>query len=508
MTLVYLAAAWTAGIALAKAVHLPWQVLPLVALFSFLGLLLWRDDRRVQLGALCAVMFVLGAGRLMLAVPRFDESSLATYNGAGWVTLEGVVVGEPDVRDTHTNLRVRAERLTLPDGTEREVEGLVLVKADRYLERKHGDRIVVEGLLETPPVYESFSYRDYLARQGVHSLIERAQVSLLAEKQANPLPYHLYAFKRRAQETVADILPEPQAALLTGILLGVETGIPEDLQSDFATTGTTHIIAISGFNMTIIAGLFAGLALRLLDRRRALWVAIAGVGVYTLLVGAAPSVVRAAMMGLLVLFARYVGRESYAPVSLAAVVIGMTVYNPHTLWDVGFQLSFASTAGLMLYTEPLEGLFERMLARVTTAERARQIVALVSESLIVTLAAQLTTTPIILHYFGRLSLVTLVSNFLILPVQPGVMIWGGAATLLGLVVPALGRLVGWVAWVFLTYTIEVVRLTAQVPRASVPVQMEGWMVWAYGSLLAGLTWWLAQPRERRRGLWGRVRDWL
>jgi competence protein ComEC len=78
-------------------------------------------------------------------------------------------------------------------------------------------------------------------------MISRAQVSLLAENQANPLRTHLYAFKRRAQQTIAGILPEPQAALLTGILLGVESGIPRDVQDDFAATGTTHIIAISGF---------------------------------------------------------------------------------------------------------------------------------------------------------------------------------------------------------------------------------------------------------------------
>ena len=505
MTLVYLTIAWLAGIALAKATSLPWQALPVLGLAAFLGLLLWRDDRCVRVGALCALMLALGAGRLLLATPHFDETTLATYNDTGWVTLEGVVVGEPDEREYYTNLRVQAERLTLPDGTELEMEGLVLVKAGRYPQRYYGDRVRIEGLLETPPVLEEFSYREYLARQGIHSLIRYARVTLLAEKRANPILYHLFVFKRCAQSTIASILPEPQAALLTGILLGVETGISADLMDDFDATGTTHIIAISGFNITIISGIFAGLAQRLFGRpfgfaqgkRWAVWIAVAGVAVYTVLVGASSAVVRAALMGIIYLWGRHLGRPAFAPASLAAAAIGMTALNPYTLWDVGFQLSFAATLGLVIYTGPLERISERALARFTSAERAERIVGLVNEPLVVTLAAQITTTPILLATFGRLSLVTLATNFLILPAQAGVMIWGGMATLLGLAVWPLGQAVGWVAWVFLTYTIGVVRLTARVPFASAEVQMDGWMVFAYYALLGGLTWYLAQPRERR-----------
>ena len=505
MTLVYLAIAWFAGIAFAKTISLPWQVVPVLGLAAFLGLLLWRDDARVRWGASCALVFALGAGRLLLAVPHFDETSLATYNDAGWVTLEGVVVGEPDEREYYTNLRVRTERLTLPDGTELEVEGVALVQVERYPQRHYGDRVLVTGLLETPPILEGFSYREYLARQGIHSLVHRAQVTLLAERQANPLLYRLFAFKRVAQSTIASILPEPQASLLTGILLGIETGIPVDLMDAFSTTGMTHIIAISGFNITIVSGILAGLARRLFGQRRVVWIAVGGVVIYTVLVGASAAVVRAAIMGILYLWARHLGRGSFAPVSLAAAAVVMTALNPYTLWDVGFQLSVAATAGLVLYTEPLERVFEQVLARVVSAERAQKIVGLVSEALIVTLAAQLTTTGIILHYFGRLSLVTLLANFLVLPAQTAVMVWGGIATLLGLIVRPLGQAVGWVAWVFLTYTIEIVRLTAQVPYASVPVKMTGWMTFVYYVLLGGLTWWLAQPRERRRELWDRLK---
>jgi competence protein ComEC len=504
MMLVYLTFAWTAGIALAKVTNLPWQVLPILGLMGFLGLNLWRENARTRLGALCVLMLALGAGRFLLTVPHFDATSLATYNDIGWVTVEGVVVGEPDEREGSTNLRIKVQHLTLPDGTSLAVEGMALVKVDRYPRRRYGDRIQVEGLLETPPAFEGFSYRDYLARQGIHSIIDRAHVTLVAENEASPILYHLFAFKRYAQSTITDILPEPQASLLTGILLGVETGIPKNLMDDFAATSTTHIIVISGFNITIVSGLFAGLAGRLFNRRKAILVAIAGVVVYTILVGASAAVVRAALMGILYLWGQYLGRGTYAPASLAAAAFLMTAHDPHVLWNVGFQLSFAATLGLVLYTEPLERFSERTLARVTSTERAQKIVALFSEALIVTLAATITTTPILLHHFERLSLVTLVSNFLILPAQPYVMVAGGVALLMGLVVRPLGQVVAWIAWIFLTYTIESVRLTSQLPFTSVPVQMDAWMVFVYYVLLGGFTWWLAQPKERRKEMWHRL----
>jgi competence protein ComEC len=504
MTIVYLAAAWLAGIGLAKQIDVPWQAIVLLGLFSFPVLLLWRESQRIRLAAACTLALILGAGRLLLATPHLDARSLATYNDVGWVTLEGVVMGEPDERDAYTNLRVRADRLVLSDKTEMPIKGLVLVKADRFPQRSYGDRVQVRGPLETPPVLEDFSYKDYLARQGIHSIVQRAEVSLLEEQQASPVLHYLFGFKKHAQSTIATILPEPQAALLTGILLGVETGIPDDLMDDFAATGTTHIIAISGFNITIISGIFYGLARRAFGKNRAFWVATAGVAIYTIFVGASAAVVRAAAMGILYLVATRLGRATYAPASLAAAAFFMTLLNPYTLWDVGFLLSFAATIGLVLYTEPLEGWFERMLARFTSAERAQRIVGLISEALLVTTSAQITTTPIILHIFGRFSLITLATNFAILPVQSYLMLSGMVALLLALLFRPVGQVIGWISWVFLTYTIEMVRLTARVPYASVEVKMEGWMVWAYYGLLAGFTWWFKQAKDRRQEIWSRV----
>jgi competence protein ComEC len=250
------------------------------------------------------------------------------------------------------------------------------------------------------------------------------------------------SLRRRAQVVLRSALPAPESALLEGILLGDENSIPDDLRRDFNATGTTHIIAISGFNITIIATLaIAGFGGWLGARRGMLAAALAIAG-YTLLVGANPSVVRAAFMAGFGLAARRSGRQSHAVASLAGTAGIMTAINPQALWDIGFQHSFAATLGLILYAAPLQHLFERLTAPVLGSERAHRFAGPAGEYLLFTLAAQVMTLPLTLFYFQRFSLTALVANPLILPLQPAVMILGGLATTGGLIWSPMGRILG------------------------------------------------------------------
>lgn len=503
MTLPYLTLAWLAGIVLGNALRPPWQALLLLGLAAVVVGIGWRDNPRVRFPAILLLLVALGAGRLLLSLPRLPPDALARYNDVGPVLIEGTVAAAPDERDTHTRLRLRAERLILPDGQQVSVQGLALVRLPRYPTFSYGDRIQVTGLLETPPEFADFSYRQYLARQNIFSYVRRAQAIWVGRETVNPAQAALLAFRRRAQATISRILHEPAASLLTGILLGVEGGIPADLNDAFAATSTTHIVAISGFNIAIISGIFYGLFRRLLGPRRAVWPSIGGVVLYTLLVGAGASVVRAAIMGILYLLGRHLGRPTYVPASLAAAAFGMTLINPLVLWDVGFQLSFAATLGLVLYADRFQRGAVRLLSHVVSEERARQSMGFLSDALLVTLAAQVATLPLTLYYFRRFSVVSLLTNFLVLPAQPGVMVWGGLATLTGLLWLPLGRCLGWVAWLFLTWTIEVVRWTARIPYAWVDVgRMTAGGTWALYGLIGALTAWAdPQMRARIRAFW-------
>jgi competence protein ComEC len=413
----------------------------------------------------------LGGARYQLVQPTVDESFVAWYNDRpGKTVIEGVLISPPDIRDKYTNLKIRCTQLRSTDESSfTAIEGLLLAKVANGSDWHYGDLLSVEGLLETAPENEEFSYREYLARKNIHSYMPQTKATLLQHNQGNMFLSLIFRLKEIALKTVYQLYPDPEASLLAGILLGVESGIPEDVQQAFRDTGTSHIIAISGFNITIIAGLLATIFSRLIGhgRKGARWgalFALIGIITYTILVGGDAAVVRAAIMGGLTLLAMQLGRRQDGINSLAVVAAIMAMINPNVLWDVGFQLSFAATLGLVMFAEPFQNAFINVASRRLPSETAQRLSGPIGEYLLFTLAATLLTLPITLYHFQRLSLTALLANPLILPVQPPVMLLGGMAVILGMVYQPLGQLVAYLAYPFVAYTIHVVELLAKIPH--------------------------------------------
>ena len=246
MLLVYLGIAWFLGLWLASVVALDWPVWLVAAVLGLITAVLARKHQSIRWGAACVLALALGALRYGTAVPTIDQNHIAHYNGTRNLTITGLVVDEPDVRDRFVNLRVEVDSIQVSGGAQLPMQGVVQVQTYRFPVINYGSRLRVTGILETPPEGETFSYRAYLARQGIHSLMSLPNVTVIAENEGNPIYQAIFAFKSRAQATIAQLIPEPQAALLTGILLGNDNGLPPDLDEAFRTTGMTHIIAISG----------------------------------------------------------------------------------------------------------------------------------------------------------------------------------------------------------------------------------------------------------------------
>jgi competence protein ComEC len=502
MILVYLVLAWLLGLFVA---HVAWEegivacgrlsFLAWVAVPGFLlGAFLFRFRPRLRLALFLALAFFLGAARYLATPlhPCFGPRDLAAYNGTAAqprrLVLTGIVDDFPDVRDRVTLLRLRARTIeTL--GEERPVRGLALVQTSRYPAYRYGDALRLYGALETPPELPGFSYRDYLARRGVHSLLRYPRIEVIGRGQGEAWRAALLRFKEASAETLSRLFPDPYAALAQGMLLGIESGIPEQVEDAFRATGTTHVIVISGSQVALLAGVIYFLARHALGQRWAFYPSALGVLLYVALVGGDPPVARAAVMGLLYMLARHIGRPTTGVVSLAAAAFLLTLANPLTLWDAGAQLSFAATAGLILVAPPLQGAFSRALARRIAAGRIRRLGQGGGEFLALTLAAQITTAPLIAHYFGRLPLVSLVANLLILPAQPFILEGSAAALLLRLCgLSPLAHLVAYIPWLALVWTVVVVERLAAWPVWALGRPGIGWVAAAYGVLGVWLAW--------------------
>ncbi len=506
MTIIYVAALWCLGIWVAVSsggASTLWGAgIVASTLFAFLS----RGRRQLFVAAVCVVSFCAGALRASTTSSAINVDHFVFYGNDPEVTLSGTIIEPPRVYETSMLLTVQVEAVHGAGQEAREAQGRVLLHAPRFPPLGYGDRLRFTGRPERVQNWGDFDYREFMARQGVHYELRGAQISVLQEGQGHRLYQALYGLRGHAQGVIAHLLPSPESALLSGILLGDDSGMPRDLRADFRTTGMSHIIAISGFNIAILAGALLRGGRRLLGLRASGWVALAGILIYTLFVGAGPSVVRAAIMGGLYIFSnRVLGRPTFAPAGLFVAALLMSLLNPFVLWEIGFQLSFAATLGLMLFVEPAGAFVQARLARRLPGEAADRLMPLLSDVVIVTVAAQLMTLPLLAYHFGEVSPVSLLANLLILPAQPGVMLWGGAAALLGLLSPALAQPIAWVAWLFLSYSTHLVALLARLPYAVVAVRPGFWTVALCYALLGAAAWLAYQPRERRASLWGQAR---
>jgi len=265
----------------------------------------------------------------------------------------------------------------------------------------------------------------------------------------------LLSFRRRLEDIFSRLLSEPQASLISGIVLGTRRQMPKNFRQNLQKTGTIHVVVASGYNISVIAGLLISVIVRFTKRKFALFLSFFGILAYTLMAGAEPPVVRAAIMGSLAFLAQFLGREKDAWRALFFAGGVMLLANPLILFDLGFQLSFLATAGILFLEPKLNGKIFRLPGP--------------GENLRTTLAAQLGVLPILLANFGQISFLSPLVNVLVLPVVPLIMILGAITALFGLVWQPLAQIASWFAWVPLTYFIKIIEWFGKLPLASFEV---------------------------------------
>jgi len=271
MPLFWISLSFAAGILLGAWVRLPWSawvgVGGLGVGLAFLASRLrfphadWAWKKLPTLGLAPAVLWAglaLGAARYEMAQPTMGPDTLASHNGQGPSILTGVIAAHPDVRDQAAYLRVEVSQIARVGDTAQAAHGTLLVRAtpavrpaaaiaaDGSRDWAYGDVIEIAGAPEAPPESADFSYREYLSRQGIHTYLSFASIRRLDSGQGSPVLAWIYSLQDRALEQVDRLYPPPESALLAGILLGDDNAIPDSVQQAFKTTGTAHIVAISG----------------------------------------------------------------------------------------------------------------------------------------------------------------------------------------------------------------------------------------------------------------------
>jgi competence protein ComEC len=521
VTLFYMVLGWIVGIALTawkpSAGNL-WSVLWIGSVvggivLAFIG----RKDLNLRQIGLVILSVGLGMWRYSSTQRPTTEADLAYYNDKGYAELVGIVSDAPDVTDSALRLSVDVQRIK-QGREEHSISGTVLVRAPRSGDFKYGDKVLIQGEPNTPPdsfgvTYDAngqivgddkFSYKDYLARNGVSTFIPFGKVSILERGLGNSVQAALFDIRDRSHHLISQLLPSPQSALLSGILLGDDSDMPPEVAGAFRDTGTSHIIAISGSNITIVIGLLVVLFGPMKRKALATILIVVGIAIYTVFVGASASVVRAAIMGGLALIAQRLGRQSDGLTALAISVWVMTLFNPSLLFDAGLILSSMATLGLILYVKPLTNFTEKAAARLFAAETAQHIVAFIGDAVLITVAAQVTTLPIIFLMFGRFSALGLITNILVVPVQAPIMSIGILAVVAGAIWLPAGQLFGWIVGIPLSYSLAVIRSMAAIPGMASAVSPEPAVIALYYVLLFGVTAVMSQPPERRKPLIARM----
>jgi competence protein ComEC len=432
------------GVYLAPFLHGKMSIYVPMVIFC-LSLLLFCVFRRY---CFLAVLFLLGGlFRMLIAIPNFDADHIASLNELDEkMKVEAAVTGEPEMRGSAQYLELEARG---------SLHGKILAKINKFPEYEYGDVLSMEGYFKQPADFDGFSYSDFLAKENIYSVIYYPYIKKISGGGWDGWSSVFY-IKNWVQSVIDTIFPEPLASLSAGVLLGFRRGIPDSTMNDFNIAGLTHILAISGYNITIIITVF-GLILKGFRKDLRIILIIVGIIFFAFITGLSASVIRASIMGSLTVTALHFGKRSLPINSLFLSAVIMVMINPFILMsDISFQLSFMSTFGLIV----LLPLWEKSIGRLPV---------IVRENLMVTLAAQVFTTPLILYYFGRFSIIAPFANVIFLPLIPLLMFFSFAAIGASLILYPLSVVFTAIAWLISEILLKGVHLIALIPCASLEV---------------------------------------
>ncbi|MGB9847926.1 MAG: ComEC/Rec2 family competence protein [Minisyncoccia bacterium] len=339
------------------------------------------------------------------------------------------------------------------------LKGKILIKTKNNNENfQYGDKIIFSGKFEEPASFSNFDYKSYLAKSNIYSVVNYPQIKVIGSHQGFWLNNFLYGIKNCFQKQINNVFPEPEKSFLNGLLLGEKKTLDKNLEVALQKTGTIHLIALSGFNITIITNavysflIFLGIA-----RPKAFWLVIIFILLFVILTGASPSIVRAGIMGGILVLSYKIGKPYQIKNALFFAAFLMLLLNPKILrFDMGFQLSFAATLGLIYLSPFFNRLFQ---VEKPSFLNWREVIA-------TTFSAQSAVLPLLIFRFGYISLISPIANVLIISLIPYTMLLGFIAIILSYLNLWLGIVFGFFPYLLLHFEVLLIKMFGSLPFAT------------------------------------------
>ena len=423
----------------------------LAAFFIFLAsVMLFTGITLKDKGLLISLsFFLLGLGFGYL---RYQFVLKSDFNGMEKlvdqkVLLEGVVFNDPEEKENHQEIVFKTDFNGKPYK--------ILVYANLYPQYKYGDRLRINGALKRPENFSGFDWQAYLSKDDIYYEIFYPKIDFVSSGNGSRLKEYLFELKRNFLSSILRVVPEPNASFLGGVTIGAKTSIPQKLQDDFKKTGVVHIVVLSGYNITIVAKSIMSIT-SFLPMAFGFILSILGIILFAIMTGGAAATVRASIMAILAMTAKFFGRIYIVSWALLLAGFFMVFINPKILrFDSSFQLSFLATMGLIYLSPLLEEKFQSLPKKFG-----------LKETLVSTLSAQIMVLPLLLYKTGLFSLYSLLTNILILSFMPLTMFLGFLTGILGMISSFLAIPFGWLSYLITQYELGVVNFFANLPASS------------------------------------------
>lgn len=397
------------------------------------------------------ILIIIGLIRFLFFIPERPNYDLVIGK---MVSLEGLVVDAPDIRIFNQRIIVQSTNQ----------ESNILVVIPKEINVFYGDKVIVSGLLISPDNFitnsgKEFNYKRYLANQDIYFVIQDAEVKIISHDNGSWVKSKLFRLRNYFMENINKVIFRPESDLANGLILGVRGGFDNEMRNEFITTGTIHIVALSGYNISIISENAMKFFSLIFSQTISIILGIFIIFLFIIMTGATATAIRAGIMALIMLFGRMTGRTYQAGRALIITALLMICYDLRVVTDISFQLSFLATAGILFITPKVINYFYLLPMRFK-----------IRENVAMTISATISVLPILLYSTGIFSLVSLPTNILILPFIPMTMFFNFISGLIVFIDPTLALPFAYISQSLLFYILSIIHFFASLPLASLNIK--------------------------------------